>query len=138
MAQQNEKKINVTEDDIIDFTLQYLYNNLSKNEVHFENEIIASIKLNLNKMQLEQLRELILNTNLVQASIGFGKVGNMYLNASGIAIMKRYTTYKNYLALTPQTPLNVLPINNLTPKPNKIKKPKIEKDDYLNTVGEDD
>jgi hypothetical protein len=133
MAEENKGQ-QVTEDEILDFALQYLYANLSKNEVHFENEIIASTKLTLDEYQVNHIRELLLNTNLVQASIGFGKVGNMYLNASGIAVMKKYGNYANYLASQTQMPFS----NIAVPEKKKPTKPTKGDVDFMRSVGEDD
>jgi hypothetical protein len=138
MSADKPKEIQVTEDDILDFALQYMYNNLSKNEVHFEKEIIASTKINLEEHQKEHLRELLLNTSLVQASIGFGKEGKMYLNATGIAIMKQYKSYKIYLASKGQAPIQIVEKPNIANKTKPKTKPNANNIDFINTVGEDD
>lgn len=91
------KQRTVTEDDLIDYTLRVLYGNLDKNELHFERDILQPLNLQLNASQIEHLRELILSTQFVKASVGFGKNGNMYLTNSGIQFMKRYKSYTAWL-----------------------------------------
>lgn len=40
---------------------------------------------------------MIVATGLIKTSIGFGKVGNVYLTTSGIHVMKQYKSYQVYL-----------------------------------------
>jgi hypothetical protein len=92
----SDKKM-VTENDILDYIFQTLYFNLDKNEMHFENEILSPSGLQLESKQIEHLRELMMNTGLVHQSIGFGKLGRVYLNGKGIQIMKKYKSYHAYV-----------------------------------------
>ena len=96
MEQQQSQRV-ITEDDLIDYSLRVLYSNLDKNELHFENDILQPLNLQLNDAQVEHLRELILSTQFVKASVGFGKTGKMYLTNAGIQFMKRYKSYKVWL-----------------------------------------
>lgn len=93
----SDKKI-VTENDILDYIFQTLYFNLDRNEMHLEKDILASSGLELKDKQIEHVRELMMNSGLVNQSIGFGKLGLVYLNGRGIQIMKKYKTYLAYLA----------------------------------------
>lgn len=90
----------ITEDDLIDYILRVLYSNLDKNEMHFENEILAPLKLDLNEKQTEHLRELLIHTNLVKSSLGFGKAGFLYLTSAGIQFMKKHKSYRSFLQET--------------------------------------
>lgn len=92
----SDKKM-VTENDILDYIFQTLYFNLDKNELHFEDDILSPSGLELESKQIEHLRELMMNTGLVHQSIGFGKVGRVYLNGKGIQIMKKHKSYQAYL-----------------------------------------
>jgi hypothetical protein len=137
MSNENEKQIQVTEDDVVDFALQYLYAHMHKNEIHLEQEILAKGNIKVDADGVERLRELIMHTNLVNASIGFGKAGFIYLNQSGLQIMKQYKTYHNYLAsqLNPN-----LTNTSISKTPSKKSTKKIDKNhqDFLNSVNEDD
>jgi hypothetical protein len=93
----SDKKM-VTENDILDYIFQTLYFNLDRNEMHLEKDILASSGLELKDTQIEHLRELMMNSGMVNQSIGFGKIGRVYLNGRGIQIMKKYKTYHAYLA----------------------------------------
>ncbi len=136
-----EKKIEVTEDQLVDYALQFMYANLSKNELHLEKDIFANMNLKLNNDVLEHIRELIMNTNLVNASIGFGKSGYLYLNNTGVGVMKQYKSYEMYLQSQQsggmmQQMLQAKPMR----KNNKSVEKKRNEDntDFLNTVNEDD
>jgi hypothetical protein len=41
-----------------------------------------------------------MSTQLVKASVGFGKNGFIYLTATGIQVLKQYKTYHNFLQAT--------------------------------------
>jgi hypothetical protein len=88
----------VTEDDIIDFILQTLYLNLDINEMHLERQILSQTKINFSEKQVEHLRELLMTTGMVNNVVGFNKAGFLYLNKSGIALMKKYKSYHHILA----------------------------------------
>lgn len=87
----------ITENDILDYVFQTLYLNLDKNEMHFEDAILSPSGLQLESKQIEHIRELMMNTGLVHQSIGFGKLGRVYLNGKGIQIMKKYKSYQAYV-----------------------------------------
>jgi hypothetical protein len=93
-----EQQKMLTEDDVLDFIFHTLYINLDKNELHFENEIIAPSEIIMDAKQLEHLRELILSTGFIKASVGFGKNGYIYLTQNGIQLIKVYNSYSNYAA----------------------------------------
>jgi hypothetical protein len=99
MEQSNERM--VTEDDLIDYVYHQLYTNLHKNELHLENDILLPTKIALNDHQLEHIRELLLATNFVKSSVGFGKRGFIYLTAQGIQMMKMYNSYSGFLRTHP-------------------------------------
>lgn len=94
----SEQKV-VTEDDLLDYVLQTLYFNLDKNEMHLERDILAQTKIEFNEKQTEHIRELLLTTGMVNNVVGFNKSGFMYLNKSGIALMKKYKSYHAILAV---------------------------------------
>ncbi|MFY8126899.1 MAG: hypothetical protein ACOVMM_00865 [Chitinophagaceae bacterium] len=94
----------VTEDDVIEYVLRVLFSNLNSNELHLEKDILAATKINFNDHQIEHLRELIISTNFVKNSVGFGKNGYMYLTAFGITQLKVHGTYRNFLKATHGTP----------------------------------
>jgi hypothetical protein len=102
----------ISEDNIIDFVFHTLYNNPHIDEMHFQNEIIIPSGLQLDERQLEFIRELILNTNMVQSSIGFKKSGYIYLNAAGMQMMKNYKSYSAFAAAHKPP--------NLSPSPTTI------------------
>jgi hypothetical protein len=93
----------ITEDDVLDYIFQALYINLDKNELHFENDIIKPSQLSIDEKQIEHLRELALSTGFINASVGFGKNGFLYLNKHGIQLIKVYKSYSNYIATIPNT-----------------------------------
>lgn len=94
MANQNT----VTENDLLDYILQTLFYHLDINEMHLEKDILAKTNVPLNDKQAEHIRELLMTTNMVNNSVGFGKSGYAYLNKYGITMMKKYKTYHNILA----------------------------------------
>jgi hypothetical protein len=112
-----EQQKMLTEDDVLDFIFHTLYINLDKNELHFENEIIAPSELDIDAKQLEHLRELILSTGYIKASVGFGKRGYIYLTQSGIQLIKLYNTYSNYTAT-----LQAMPNSTTAPVQNQLSK----------------
>jgi hypothetical protein len=119
-ASSTPKKQIVTEDSIIDFVFQRLYTNLHVNEMHFDNDIITPSGLQLDAVQKEHLRELVVNTGLVNSSVGFKKNGFMYLNQSGIQVMKQYKSYTSFMAAGRQ---GIQPAIQVVP-PKAIKKTK--------------
>ena len=100
MGQQRKEQQTITEDDVIEYVLSTLFNNLDVNELHLEKDILAPTKIVFNNKQLEHLRELIISTNLVKNSVGFGKIGYMYLTSTGITQLKIHGTYRNFLKAT--------------------------------------
>ncbi len=98
--QSNSSAQIITEDDLLDYILRVLYSNLDKNEMHFEKEILAPLQLDITEKQVEHLRELLIHTNLVKSSLGFGKAGFLYLTSAGIQFMKKYKSYRGYLQET--------------------------------------
>lgn len=92
-----EQKV-VTEDDLLDYVLQTLYFNLDKNEMHLEHDILAQTKIEFNEKQTEHIRELLMTTGMVNNVVGFHKSGFIYLNKSGIGMMKKYKSYHAILA----------------------------------------
>ncbi len=103
----------ITEDNLIDYIFETLLLNLHQNEMHFENEILAPTKLTLEPKQTEHLREIVLATGFIKASVGFGKSGFLYLTGNGIQLLKVYKTYSNYLlTLQQQNNVPLIPIIN--------------------------
>ncbi len=98
MEQQNPE---ITEDNLLDYIFHTLYINLDKNEMHFENEIIAATNITITQKEIEHIREICLSTGFIKASVGFGKSGFMYLTSNGIQLMKLYETYSSYISTLP-------------------------------------
>lgn len=92
-----EQKV-LTEDDLLDYILQTLYFNLDINEMHLERDILAQTKIEFNEKQIEHIRELLMTTGLVNNMVGFHKSGFIYLNKTGIALMKKFKSYHAILA----------------------------------------
>ncbi len=90
----------ITEDDLIEYILRTLYSHLDKNELHLEKDILAPAQVQLDERQLEHVREILMSTQLVKASVGFGKNGFIYLTGTGIQVLKQYKTYHNFLQAT--------------------------------------
>jgi hypothetical protein len=90
----------ITEDELIEYILRNLYSNLDKNELHLEKDILIPAQVQLDERQLEHVREILMSTQLVKASVGFGKNGFIYLTATGIQVLKQYKTYHNFLQAT--------------------------------------
>lgn len=86
----------ITEDHLLDYIFLALYQHLHVNELHLEKDILAPMQLPLTEHQIEHIRELLMNTHLVNASVGFKKAGFIYLNAAGIRVMKQYRSYSAY------------------------------------------
>lgn len=97
MSNSENKQNIITEDELIEYILNVLYNSLDVNEKHLENDILEPTKLKFTPQQLEHLREMIISTNFAKNSLGFGKNGYMYLTAFGITQLKTFGTYRNYL-----------------------------------------
>jgi hypothetical protein len=83
----------ITDNDIIDFTLKSLYANATTNELHFEKDILSKVPVKMEPAMVEHLMEVLMSTNLVNASIGFGKNGNFYLSNQGMQVMKNFQSY---------------------------------------------
>lgn len=86
----------ITDDDIIDFTLKSLYANATTNELNFEKDILSKVPVKLEPAMVEHLMEVLMSTNLVNASIGFGKNGNFYLSNQGMQVMKNFQGYHTF------------------------------------------
>ncbi len=97
---EQENKV-ITEDDLIQYIFFFLYKNLSKNEMHLEQDILAPTHIILDDNQLEHLRELLFSTSFIKPCIGFGKRGLIYLTGQGIHMMKTYGSYMNYVQALP-------------------------------------
>ena len=95
--QSNSSAQIITEDDLLDYIIRILYSNLDKNEMHLEKEILAPLQLDITEKQVEHLRELLIHTNLVKSSLGFGKAGFLYLTSAGIQFMKKHKNYRSFL-----------------------------------------
>ncbi len=106
MSQPQKVQQTVTEDDVIEYVLRVLFSNLDKNELHLQNDILNSTQIAFDDKQIEHLRELIISTNFVKNSVGFGKNGFMYLTAFGITQLKIHGTYRNFLKATHGHPHN--------------------------------
>ncbi len=117
-GEPKEQRI-VTEENLIDFIFFTLYTNLDKNEMHLENEILAPTNIPIDAKQIEHIRELLLATGYIKASIGFGKNGFVYLNQNGIQLMNSYKSYSAYMAANLGGRMQPRHVNNESASQNK-------------------
>jgi hypothetical protein len=85
------------EDDLIDYVLKTLYANLHLGDMDLQKEILAPLNGNITAKDMSHIWEVLLATNLVNPSVGFGKSGKLYLTNQGMQLMKTNEGYKSYL-----------------------------------------
>lgn len=132
-----EQKV-LTEDDLLDYVLQTLYFNLDINEMHLERDILAQTKIDFNEKQMEHIRELLMTTGLINNVVGFHKSGFIYLNKSGIALMKKFKTYHAILAADHQRITHPQVMQQLSDKTPQSEKDRQDDDTTLADGGYDD
>ncbi|RYD99792.1 MAG: hypothetical protein EOP54_02720 [Sphingobacteriales bacterium] len=97
---QTENPLSVKEAEaiLIDVSLRELYNNGDKRDLDFVHDILEPNKIMIPQGQpLESFWDIITNTGLMQAVIGFGKHGRLTLTQEGYQLMNRYGSYGNFL-----------------------------------------
>ena len=97
---QTEHPLSVKEAEaiLIDVSLRELYNNGDKRDLDFVHDILEPNKIMIPEGQpLESFWDIITNTGLMQAVIGFGKHGRLMLTQEGYQLMNQYGSYGNYL-----------------------------------------
>ncbi|GEM_PF-1301175 len=97
---QKEHPLSVKEAEaiLIDVSLRELYNNGDKRDLDFVHDILEPNKIMIPEGQaLESFWDIITNTGLMQAVIGFGKHGRLTLTQEGYQLMNQYGSYGNFL-----------------------------------------
>ena len=98
--------------DILDTVLRTLYDNMDKDGLSLDEELLGANKIQLTASESERVWEVLRATGLVESIIGFGKEGRLELTPAGIQMMTRFGSYKNFLATqatgaTPQVTISV-------------------------------
>lgn len=101
-AAQGGQKVQFSPKDIeailIDVSLRELYNNGDRRDLDFISEILTPNNISVSEGKaLESFWDIITNTGLVKAVIGFGKNGKLTLTTDGYNLMNQYGSYINYL-----------------------------------------
>lgn len=97
---QTEHPLSVKEAEaiLIDVSLRELYNNGDKRDLDFVHDILEPNKIMIPEGQpLESFWDILTNTGLMQAVIGFGKHGRLTLTQEGYQLMNQYGSYGNFL-----------------------------------------
>lgn len=97
---QTEHPLSVKEAEaiLIDVSLRELYNNGDKRDLDFVHDILEPNKIMIPAGQpLESFWDILTNTGLMQAVIGFGKHGRLTLTQEGYQLMNQYGSYGNFL-----------------------------------------
>ncbi len=97
---QTEHPLSVKEAEaiLIDVSLRELYNNGDKRDLDFVHDILKPNKIMIPERQpMESFWDIITNTGLMQAVIGFGKHGRLTLTQEGYQLMNKYGSYGNFL-----------------------------------------
>lgn len=84
--------------DILDTTFKTLYNNMDKNGLHFEKQILWPNKIKVKPKESEMIWNILMSTGLAGSMVGFGNEGKLEINTAGIQMMTRFGSYKNFLA----------------------------------------
>jgi len=85
------------ENEVIDHVVKTLYNNTDEAEMDFDYEILPKFSRAFSQKEIKHLWAVVLATNLVDAAVGFGKSGKIYLTQPGMQMMKIYGGYIAYL-----------------------------------------
>lgn len=99
-ASGDQERISVKEAEaiLIDVSLRELYNNGDKKELDFVDEILEPNKIAIPHGEpLESFWDILTNTGLMKAVIGFGKHGRLSLTNEGYQLMNQYGSYGNFL-----------------------------------------
>ena len=83
---------------LIDVSLRELYNNGDRRDLDFIKEILTPNNISVSEGKaLESFWDIITNSGLMKAVIGFGKNGKLTLTNDGYNLMNQYGSYMNYL-----------------------------------------
>ena len=83
---------------LIDVSLRELYNNGDRRDLDFVKEILTPNNISVSEGKaLESFWDIITNSGLMKAVIGFGKNGKLTLTNDGYNLMNQYGSYMNYL-----------------------------------------
>lgn len=97
-AGQQPLTVKEAEAILIDVSLRELYNNGDKKELAFVEEILEPNKIAIPQGEpLESFWDILTNTGLMKAVIGFGKNGRLSLTNEGYQLMNQYGSYGNFL-----------------------------------------
>lgn len=110
----------VSDNDVIDLVTKFLFYDTSK-EYDLENDILKPSKLKYTASDLNRIWKLLLETNMVEQAIGFGRAGKIQLSANGLLIMNKFGSYLDYLDHQTQAPGEVT-VLEVTPESEKQKK----------------
>lgn len=110
----------VSDNDVIDLVTKFLFYDTSK-EYDLEKDILKVSKLKYTPSDLHRIWKLLLETNMVEQSIGFGKAGKIELSSNGLLIMNKYGSYLDYINHQTQGPGEIT-VLEVTPESEKQKK----------------
>lgn len=83
---------------LIDVSLRELYNNGDRRDLDFIKEILTPNNISVSEGKaLESFWDIITNSGLMKAVIGFGKNGRLTLTNDGYNLMNQFGSYMNYL-----------------------------------------
>lgn len=84
--------------DILDAVLRTLYENMDKDGLSFEKELLGANKIKVSSAESDKIWDVLRATGLVVRIVGFGSGGKLELTPPGIQMMTRFGSYKNFLA----------------------------------------
>lgn len=97
-ADQQPLSVKEAEAILIDVSLRELYNNGDKRELDFVDQILEPNKIAIPDGEpLESFWDILTNTGLMKAVIGFGKHGRLALTNEGYQLMNQYGSYGSFL-----------------------------------------
>jgi hypothetical protein len=82
---------------IIDATLKELYNEGDKITKNFTDEILHPNKIVISEKEAERVWDILLNSGLVNAVIGFGNAGKLSISNDGYQLMNKFGSYKSFI-----------------------------------------
>lgn len=82
---------------IIDKTLTSLYNDGDKIIRSLQEDILKNNKINLTEKDTERIWDILMNSGLVHAVIGFGNTGKMDLTQDGYHLMSQFGSYSAFI-----------------------------------------
>lgn len=82
---------------IIDSALKALYNDGDKVTRSLQTEILQANKIKISEAEAERIWDIMVNTGLVNAVIGFGNSGKLSLTNEGYQLMSQFGSYAAFL-----------------------------------------